>query len=104
MSNQDTGKVVNSGAKTHADTVPEQDQQSLWSGRRVRCLLDHSGPASYLAGLHFERLFVLIGIILAIMAVIGAFVEQYTLWLIVIPVSVVAAWLFLKSRLSHAHT
>jgi hypothetical protein len=43
---------------------------------------------SYLAGLHFERLFLLLGIILAIFAVIGALVEQYTLWLIVIPMSV----------------
>jgi hypothetical protein len=60
--------------------------------------------ASYLAGLHFERLFVLIGIILAIMAVVGAFVEQYTLWLIVIPASLVAAWLFLKSKLSQTNT
>ncbi|MCG6868402.1 MAG: hypothetical protein LJE91_06620 [Gammaproteobacteria bacterium] len=54
--------------------------------------------SSYLAGLHFERMFVLIGIILAIMAVVGAVVEQYTLWMIIVPTSLVAAWLFLKSR------
>ena len=57
--------------------------------------------ASYLAGLHFERLFVLLGVILAIMAVIGAFVEQYTLWLTVIPASLIAAWIVLKSK--HLH-
>jgi len=52
----------------------------------------------YLAGLHFERMFVLLGIILAVIAVVGAFVEQYTLWLILVPTSLIAAWLFLKSR------
>ena len=60
--------------------------------------------ASYLAGLHFERLFVLIGILLGIMAIVGAFVEQYTLWLIVVPASVGAAWLFFKSKLSQPDT
>lgn len=59
---------------------------------------------SYMAGLHFERLFVLIGILLAIMAVVSAFVEQYTLWLIVVPASLGAAWLFLKSKLSQTDT
>jgi hypothetical protein len=58
--------------------------------------------SSYLAGLHFERMFLLIGIVLAIMAVIGAFVEQYTLWLILVPSSLIAAWLFFKSKHSHA--
>lgn len=57
--------------------------------------------ASYLAGLHFERLFILLGVILALMAVIGTSVEQYTLWLVVIPTSLVAAWIVLKSK--HAH-
>ncbi len=60
--------------------------------------------SSYLAGLHFERLFVLIGIVLAIMAVAGAFVEQYTLWIVAVPASLVAAWLFFKSKLSHTAT
>ena len=60
------------------------------------------GLSSYLAGLHFERMFLLIGIVLAIMAVIGAFVEQYTLWLIIVPASLVALWLFFKSKHSHA--
>ena len=60
--------------------------------------------SSYLAGLHFERLFVLIGIVLAIMAVVGAFVEQYTLWLIVIPASLIAAWLFLKGKQARTDT
>ncbi len=60
--------------------------------------------ASYLAGLHFERLFLLLGIILAAMAVAGSFVEQYTLWMIVIPTSLIAAWLFLKSRFAHVHS
>jgi len=60
--------------------------------------------ASYLAGLHFERLFVLIGIILAIMAVVGAFVEQYTLWLVAIPTSLIAGWLLFKGKFSHGST
>ena len=59
--------------------------------------------SSYMAGLHFERLFVLIGITLAIMAVAGAFVEQNTLWLTVVPISLVVAWIFLKSRFWHSH-
>jgi hypothetical protein len=59
--------------------------------------------ASYLAGLHFERLFILIGIILGIMAVIGAFAEQYTLWLIVVPISIIAAWVFFKAKFLHSH-
>lgn len=58
--------------------------------------------SSYLAGLHFDRMFLLIGIVLAIMAIIGAFVEQYTLWLILVPSSLIAAWLFFKSKYSHA--
>jgi hypothetical protein len=53
---------------------------------------------TYLAGLHFERMYVLIGIILALMGLIGAVVQQNTLWLIIIPASLIAAWLFLKSR------
>jgi len=60
--------------------------------------------SSYLAGLHFERLFVLIGITLAIMAVAGAFVEQYTLWLTIVPISLVAAWILFKSRFWHTHS
>ncbi len=60
--------------------------------------------STYLAGLHFERMFVLIGIILAIMAVAGAVVEQYTLWLMIIPTSLIAAWLFLKSRHSQKNS
>jgi len=58
--------------------------------------------SSYLAGLHLDRMFLLIGIVLTIMAVIGAFVEQYTLWLIVAPSSLIAAWLFFKSKHSPA--
>lgn len=58
--------------------------------------------SSYLAGLHFERMFLLIGIVLAIMAVVGAFVEQYTLWLMVVPSALIAAWLSFKGRHSHA--
>ncbi|MCG6863008.1 MAG: hypothetical protein LJE70_17290 [Chromatiaceae bacterium] len=54
--------------------------------------------SSYLAGLHFERMFLLIGLVLAIMAVVGAFVEQYTLWLILGPSSLIAVWLFFKSK------
>jgi hypothetical protein len=60
--------------------------------------------SSYLAGLYFERMFLLLGIILAIMSVVGAFVEQYTLWLVMVPSSLIAVWLFLKSKHSYAHT
>jgi hypothetical protein len=59
--------------------------------------------ASYLAGLHLERLFVLIGIILAIMAVTGAFVEQYTLWLTLVPITLIAAWGFFRGKFWHPH-
>jgi hypothetical protein len=58
--------------------------------------------SSYLAGLHFDRMFILLGVLLAIMAVVGAFVEQYTLWLVVIPTALLAAVLFLKIRNLHA--
>ena len=60
--------------------------------------------ASYLAGLHFERLLILIGILLATAAVIGAFVELYTLWLIIIPTSLILGWLIFHSKLSHRDT
>ncbi|MGW8192999.1 MAG: hypothetical protein ACWGOX_01925 [Desulforhopalus sp.] len=54
--------------------------------------------SSYLAGVHFERMFLFLGMVLAIMAVIGAFVEQYTLWLIVVPASLLAVWLFFRNK------
>jgi hypothetical protein len=59
--------------------------------------------ASYLAGLHFERLLVVIGVLLAMMAVIGAFVELYTLWLFIIPTSLIAGWLVYRDKLSQTH-
>lgn len=60
--------------------------------------------SSYLAGLHFDRMFILVGVLLAIMTVVGAFAEQYTLWLEVTPTALLAAALFLKLRNLHAKT
>lgn len=51
-----------------------------------------------LAGIHFEWTFLLVGVVLAIMAVALGFLEQYVVWFIMVPVILVAGWIYLKIR------
>ena len=54
----------------------------------------------YLAGVHFQWMFMLIGLVVGIMALTLAYLEQYMVigWIIVIPSTLAATWLFLKFR------
>jgi hypothetical protein len=54
----------------------------------------------YLAGVHFQWMFILIGLVVGVMALTLAYLEQYMVigWIIVIPTALVASWLFLKFR------
>ena len=58
--------------------------------------------ACYLAGVHFQRGFLLIGIFLGIMAVTLAYSEQYVVWLIMIPAAAGVTWLYVKYRLKRS--
>ena len=54
----------------------------------------------YLAGVHFQWMFMLIGLVVGVMALTLAYLEQYMVigWIIVIPTALLAFWLFLKFR------
>jgi hypothetical protein len=54
----------------------------------------------YLAGVHFQWMFMLIGLVVGIMALTLAYLEQYMVigWIIVIPTALAATWLFLKFK------
>jgi hypothetical protein len=52
----------------------------------------------YLAGVHLQWMFLLLGIFVGIMAITLAYTEQYIIWLIMIPVAVGATWLYVKLR------
>jgi hypothetical protein len=54
----------------------------------------------YLAGVHFQWMFVLIGLVVGIMALTLAYLEQYMVigWIIMIPTVLVAIWLFVKFK------
>jgi hypothetical protein len=54
--------------------------------------------ACYLAGVHFQWMFLIIGIFVGIMALTLAYTEQYMVWLIMIPAAVGATWLYVKYR------
>lgn len=49
----------------------------------------------FLAGVHFEWTFILLGIVLTVMAISMAYVEQYVVWLVMLPVAALAVWIFL---------
>jgi uncharacterized Tic20 family protein len=52
----------------------------------------------YLAGVHFQWAFFLIGLFVGIMAITLAYAEQYTVWLILIPAAAGIIWLYVKLR------
>lgn len=54
--------------------------------------------ACFLAGVHFEWTFLLVGIVLAIMVVALGYVEQYVVWIIMIPVIIAAGWIYFQIR------
>ncbi len=59
--------------------------------------------ACYLAGVHFQWMFLLIGIFVGIMAMTLAYAEQYIVWLIMIPTAVAATWLYVKFRATRSN-
>ncbi len=52
--------------------------------------------ACYLAGVHFQWIFLIVGIFVGIMAIALAYTEQYVVWLIMIPLAAGAVWVFLQ--------
>ena len=50
----------------------------------------------FLAGVHFQWEFFLIGIFVGIMAITLAYVEQFAVWLIMIPAAVAVVWIYLR--------
>jgi hypothetical protein len=54
--------------------------------------------ACFLAGIHFEWSFLLVGMVLAVMAVAVGYVEQYVVWIIMIPVIIAAGWIYVQIR------
>lgn len=54
--------------------------------------------ACLLAGVHFEWTFLLVGIVLAIMVVALGFLEQYMVWIIMVPVIIAAGWMYYQIR------
>jgi len=57
--------------------------------------------ACLLAGVHFEWTFLLVGIVLAIMVVAIGYLEQYVVWIIMLPVIIAAGWIYLQIRKRH---
>jgi hypothetical protein len=56
----------------------------------------------YLAGVHFQWMFFVIGIFIGVMAITLAYTEQYIVWLIMIPAAAGATWLYVKFRLARS--
>lgn len=54
--------------------------------------------ASYLAGVHFNWSYLLLGALLAVMAVGLGFLDQISLYALMIPLAAVAVWLYAKRR------
>lgn len=54
--------------------------------------------ACFLAGVHFDWAFLLLGVVLAIMAVAIGYLEQYIVWIIVLPVLIAAGFAYYKVR------
>lgn len=57
---------------------------------------------SYLAGVHFDWTFMLLGGILAVIAVALGFLDQMSVFLVVLPLSVVALWIVFKYKFAAA--
>lgn len=51
-----------------------------------------------LAGVHFEWTFLLVGIVLGVMAIAISYLEQFFVWLIMLPVIIAAGWIYLNIR------
>lgn len=57
----------------------------------------------YLAGVHFEWGFLLIGIYVGIMAITLAYAEQYLVWLVLILAAAGVTWLYVKFRATRSN-
>ncbi|WP_295448640.1 hypothetical protein [uncultured Thiodictyon sp.] len=57
---------------------------------------------SYLAGVHFDWTFMLLGGILAVIAVAIGFLDQMSVFLVVLPLSVVALWIVFRYKFAAA--
>ncbi len=47
---------------------------------------------------HFEWTFLLVGVVLAIMVVALGFLEQYVVWIVMLPVIMAAGWAYFQVR------
>lgn len=60
------------------------------------------GLACFLAGVHFDWMFTLLGIVLTVMAVAIGYAEQYLVWIIMVPVVAAAGWFYVAKSRRHA--
>ncbi len=51
-----------------------------------------------LAGVHFDWIFLLVGVVLAIMVVAIGYLEQYVVWFLMLPVILMAGWSYFQIR------
>jgi hypothetical protein len=75
--------------------------------------ITNRGPASvfsllvlalscYLAGVHFDWTFMLLGVILAVIAVALAYLDQLSVFILILPLTVVALWIVFKHKFAVA--
>ena len=56
----------------------------------------------YLAGVHFDWTFMLLGAVLAVIAAALGFLDQFSIYLVTIPLAVVALWIVYKRKVGDA--
>ena len=56
----------------------------------------------YLAGVHFNRSYLLLGVVLAVAAVSLGYLDQLSLYAILIPLAVLAVWIYAKRWIASA--
>jgi membrane protein implicated in regulation of membrane protease activity len=54
--------------------------------------------ACFLAGVHFDWVFLLVGTMLVIMVVAIGYLEQYVVWIIMLPVILATGWVYFQVR------
>lgn len=58
--------------------------------------------SSFLAGVHFNWAYMLLGALLAVIAVALGYLDQLSVFALTIPIGVLALWVFFKRKLGHA--
>ncbi|MEW4489513.1 hypothetical protein AB1L42_15635 [Thalassoglobus sp. JC818] len=54
--------------------------------------------ACFQAGVHFDWVFALLGLVLALMVISIGYLEQYVVWIVMVPVIIAAVWVFFQMR------